>query len=184
MSQIKGVLFTKKWFYMSTVKYEISLYTKRLCFVFLVHRGNLQHMWNAWQDVGPSKGCTQICEGEEEGERGGKKKRRHSGSEETTPFSNKWSMCSGSPGGFVRGSRSACARIPLNQTGVKVKWCPEDAAPSHAISSLTTWQIWSQPSTTAEGFAKGFRCQMLRESILASLAPLGHVAAAGMELSL
>lgn len=74
MSQIKGVLFTKKWFYMSTVKYEISLYTKRLCFVFLVHRGNLRHMWNAWQDVGPSKGCTQICEGEEEGERGGKKK--------------------------------------------------------------------------------------------------------------
>lgn len=52
---------------MSTVKYEISLYTKRLCFVFLVHKANLQHMWNAWQDVGPSKGCIQICEGEEEG---------------------------------------------------------------------------------------------------------------------
>jgi len=53
---------------MSTVKYEISLYTKRLCFVFLVHRANLQHMWNAWQDVGPSKGCIQIREGEEGGE--------------------------------------------------------------------------------------------------------------------
>lgn len=75
MSQIKRVLVTKKWFYMSTVKYEISLYTKRQCFVFLVHRGNLQHMWNAWQDVGPSKGHIQICEGEEEGgERGEEKK--------------------------------------------------------------------------------------------------------------
>lgn len=151
MSQIKKVIFTKKRLYMSTVKYEISLYTKRLCFVFLVHKANLQHMWNAWQDVGPSKGCIQICEGEEEG--GGGKST--CGSEETTPFSNKWSMCSGSLGGFVRGSCSPCVRIPLNQTGVKVKWCPEDAAPSYAISSLTTWRIQKQPSTTAEGFAKG-----------------------------
>lgn len=32
-------------------------------------------MWNAWQDVGPSKGRIQICEGEEEGgERGEEKK--------------------------------------------------------------------------------------------------------------
>lgn len=48
---------------MSTIKYEISLYTKRLCFVCVVHRANVQHMWNAWQDVGPSKGCIQIYEG-------------------------------------------------------------------------------------------------------------------------
>lgn len=52
---------------MSRVKYEISLYTKRLRFVFLVHRANLQHMWNARQDVGPSKGWVQICEGKGDG---------------------------------------------------------------------------------------------------------------------
>lgn len=140
---------------MSTVKYEISLYTKRLHFIFLVHRANLQHMWNAWQDVRFSKSCMQICEREGRGEEEGKKKKGSCASEETTPFSNKWSMCSGSPGGFVLGSCSPCACIPGNQTGVKVKWCPEDAAPSYAISSLTTWQIRKQPSTTAEGFAKG-----------------------------
>lgn len=136
---------------MSRVKYEISLYTERLRFVFLVHRANLQHMWNARQDVGPSKGWVQICE--RKGGGGGNK--GTCGSEETTPFSNKWSMCCGSLGGFVPASRSPCARIPLNQTGVKVKWCPEDAAPSWAISSPTTWRIRRQPSTTAERFAKG-----------------------------
>lgn len=65
MSQINKVLFTEKWLYVSLVKYEISLYTERLCVVFLVHKANVQHMWNARQDVGPSKGCIQIYEGEE-----------------------------------------------------------------------------------------------------------------------
>lgn len=64
---------------MSTIKYEISLYTKRLCFVCVVHRANVQHMWNAWQDVGPSKGCIQIYEGKGGGALVGLRKRPLSG---------------------------------------------------------------------------------------------------------
>lgn len=93
----------------------------------------------------------------------GKRGRKNTcGSEETTPSSNKWSMCSGSLGGFVWGSCSPCACIPLNQTGVKVKWCPEDAAP-YCYQQPDHMTDPRAAKHNCHGACQGFRCWMLSE---------------------
>lgn len=94
-------------------------------------------------------------------------------SEEMTVSSDKRSMCSGSPGGFVRGSCSPCARIPADETGVGARRCPRTQRPPALSAAGPHDGSQSGQAQLLGALPRGWRCQMLRERDPCQLGTLG-----------